>query len=168
MRVSWLVFAGFGLAACSSGGGSGGGFTLHDAAIREADAGADASTSADAGRWSSDPEVDAGALGADDAGAAADAGGASKDAGPKGPLDPILEYTTCKPEEINPIVECITVTCPKAPDPIALVNCELAMCAPLVNKVNPKCKDCVTAAVAQDTAGLLENCLDLKAVTGTN
>jgi hypothetical protein len=91
-----------------------------------------------------------------------------EDAGPKDPIseviDQVAEFTTCKPEEVNPVIECLTMTC--AADLLALPGCLLNECAKLIEAVNPKCRDCVIAAVMQDTTGLLENCPDTGAITG--
>jgi hypothetical protein len=164
MLRTWLILLGCAV-GCADGTGA-----------RGTDFSGDPSTQDD-GDGDANPDDDGDAIPGDD-GAEADAsaddgddgdGTSTEDAGPGGPdgggglLDPILEYTTCEPDEINPVVECVTVTCTMDLNPLALVDCMLAQCAPLVEAVNPKCKECITAAVAQDTTGLLENCLKLEA-----
>jgi hypothetical protein len=160
MLRTWLCFALLGAAACADGSGSRGMGTLDDPATDPEDDGAP--SDGDDGDDTSSPDDDGSepdATSGDEA--PGDAGLDAEDGGKGGLLDPILEYTTCEPDEINPVVECITVTCPMNLDPVALVSCMLEQCAPLVEAVNPKCRDCITAAIAQDTAGLLQNCLKI-------
>lgn len=157
-----LVFSG----ACADGGGSrGGDFSGDQDPVEdgEPDDGADDENPGLPDDDDGSSEPDSGSDGDGDGFEPADAGA---DGAQPGILDPVLEYTTCEPAEINPVVECLTVTCTMTLDPVALVTCMLDKCAPLVEAVNPKCKECITAAVAQDTAGLLENCLKLEEVVG--
>lgn len=88
------------------------------------------------------------------------------DAASPGLVDQAAEYLTCKPEELNPIVDCLTVTCPMQADPVTLVMCLTNDCGKLVEQVSPKCRDCVIAGVAQDTTGLVQNCLDTTPILG--
>ncbi len=101
----------------------------------------------------------------DDVDGAADAGAPvlpPADAGPADPIrdiiDTVAEFTTCKPEEVNPVIDCFTKTC--AGDLLGLPGCLLDKCAKLIDALNPKCKECVIAGVKQDTTGLLTSCLD--------
>lgn len=83
-----------------------------------------------------------------------------------GIVDQVTEYLTCKPDELNPVIDCLTVTCPMQGDPIALATCLTEDCTKLVEKVSPKCRDCVVAGIAQDTQGLIEDCLDTSTILG--
>jgi hypothetical protein len=162
---TWLIVLGC-AAGCADGTGARGTDFTGDPSTQDGDEDGDANPSDDGDAVPTDDEAESDAGGDDDDGAPeGDAGTRGPDGG--GLLDPILEYTTCEPDEINPVVECLTVTCTMTLDPVALVQCMLEQCAPLVEAVNPKCKECITAAVAQDTTGLLQNCLKLEAVPGT-
>lgn len=83
-----------------------------------------------------------------------------------GIVDQVTEYLTCKPDELNPVIDCLTVTCPMQGDPIALATCLADDCVKLVEQVSPKCRDCVVAGIAQDTQGLIEDCLDTSTILG--
>lgn len=98
--------------------------------------------------------------------AASPEGQSGQDAASTGLVDQAAEYLTCKPEELNPIVDCLTVTCPMQADPVTLVTCLTNDCGKLVEQVSPKCRDCVIAGVAQDTTGLVQNCLDTTPILG--
>jgi hypothetical protein len=152
--------------ACADGAGSRGTDFTGDPASEDDD-GSDPQDDGDGDAIPTDDGTEADATAGD--APTADAGTSGPDASMGGLLDPILEYTTCEPGEINPVVNCLTVTCPMNLDPVALVSCMLDQCAPLVEAVNDKCKECITAAVAQDTAGLLQNCLKVEEILpGTN
>lgn len=76
-------------------------------------------------------------------------------------LESIAELTTCKPSEINPVMDCLSVTCEG--EPLSSLFCIVTDCLPLIEKVNPKCGDCMMAAISQDTLGLL-NCVDVEGI----
>jgi hypothetical protein len=160
MNRTWLVVFMMALSACGGGDGARGGLTGDGSEATETpDAGSPLS---DAGDGFDGPED--GADGSLPPETASDAGSLAD--GAPDLIDQVTEYLTCKPEEIDPIVDCVLVVCPMAPDPIALAGCLLQMCAPMVEAVNPKCRECVSAAVAQDVAGLLTNCLDTDTIVG--
>lgn len=91
------------------------------------------------------------------------------DGGASDPIEDILndlaELTTCKPSQLNPVGECINVTCENS-DSLAAAVCIFEQCGSLIQAVDPKCAECVIAAVSQDTLGLL-NCIDGQAVVGS-
>jgi len=91
------------------------------------------------------------------------------DGGASDPIQDILndlaELTTCKPSQLNPVGECINVTCENS-DRLAAAVCIFEQCGSLIQAVDPKCAECVIAAVSQDTLGLL-NCIDGAAVVGS-
>ena len=109
---TWLIVLGC-AAGCADGAGSRGTDFTGDPSTEDGDGDgddgdADGSDDGDAFPTDDGSESDAGGgdgteVPADDAGTSPDGGG--------GLLDPILEYTTCEPDEINPLVECVTVTC---------------------------------------------------------
>lgn len=103
--------------------------------------------------------VDAGSA---DGGVAGDAGG---DAAPD-LLGEVGQFLTCKPEEINPVLDCVTVTCAMESDPLMLLNCLTTDCLKLVEQVDPRCGDCVLAGIAEDIAGLVTNCVDTSPIFG--
>jgi hypothetical protein len=119
----------------------------------EADAGSDGGTLTDA---------DAGALDAD-------GGVPTLSPEPQDPvgeaLENIAELTTCKPSQINPMVDCVTMTC-EDPDPLVAAGCMVEMCGPLASAIDSRCGDCLMAAISQDPLGLL-SCVDGEAVLGT-
>src|SRR5690349_7791254 len=129
----WLFCLLFTSFACSSG--SGGPVQLpHNA---------DPSTSApDAGDAGDDPSSsDAGdgdTIDTSDDGGEGDASSlppvSGGDAGPADPIgeviDQVLDITTCKPEEVRPVVTCLTMTCTQ--DLLMLPGCLLNECAKLI------------------------------------
>ncbi len=156
----WLLCLLVAAFACDSGeGASGGNLDSNDPSTATPDAGAGDEDDDDDG---TDSPADAGRqdepIVADDAAVPS----TPADAGPADPIrdiiDTVTELTTCKPAQVNPVIDCFTKTC--AGDLLGLPGCLLEKCAPLIDKLDPKCKECVIAGVNQDTTGLLENCLD--------
>jgi hypothetical protein len=112
----------------------------HDAGAPNHDAGA--------------PNRDAGALpGDEDASAPSDGGG-------------IGDWLTCKPEELNPLVECLTVICPMKADIISQSTCLVTECVKQYEAISEKCRECVTAAIGQDVLAIVQSCVDTGAVLG--
>jgi hypothetical protein len=159
-----LIFAAF---ACDSGSGASPGHQGSDEPSTAApDSGASVNDDSDE---DGDELADSGTPAQPEA--PSDAGPAPvADAGPKDPIrdiiDTVAEFTTCKPEEVNPVIDCFTKTC--TADLLALPGCLLDKCAKLIDGLNPKCKECVVAGVKQDTTGLLTSCIDSGATPGSS
>lgn len=88
-------------------------------------------------------------------------------ASPTPPADGGLgDLLTCKPEELNPLVECLTVICPMKGDIISQGTCLITDCVKQYEAISEKCRECVTAAIGQDVLAIIQSCVDTGAVLG--